>query len=377
MAKLYPLIIPSKYRRILPDIAGGVGTPRLIYDPERGCWVLFFTGWVNAKKREVFVAEVEKDFTISSIKKILSAPPTRDAVNAMYNPWIDGYTILTTEGGPLYIRHLDRDFNVVAEKKLVDGMQDSGAGILTLMGGYSEENPNAVIFYPKREKVLMRLVKRVDDLNLLELGPAKTFSWWEEPNDVIDAFRTNHRFGVLVEYFTDKQNWRSRIALSGDYFTEEIRALSAPLPLPFNDAYGNYGHPSFTTGPDGKPKIMFSFFFSHAPPFPITDYSKQWRHEIWVWEPDIDIFDPRTYGVMSDKVKEEEVVYDLMGAKKLVLVSKGATVELLEASSIPDLKAGDYVKTVYEVKGKTVIEDPLNVVKISHHGLTMSILAYY
>lgn len=56
LGKVYPLIIPSKYRDVFPDIAGGVGTPRLIYNPELGEWLLLFTGWVNASRREVFVA---------------------------------------------------------------------------------------------------------------------------------------------------------------------------------------------------------------------------------------------------------------------------------------------------------------------------------
>lgn len=169
--KVYPLIIPSLLKEKLPDLAGGVGTPRMLYDPERGCWLLFFTGWINANHREVFVAEVNKDFTLENIRKILSAPPTRDAVNVAYNPWIDGYILLTTEGGSLHIRHFDKDFNEVSHKCLVEkGMQDCGASILMLMGKYSEENPNAVIFYPRREKVIMRLVNRVDDLNLLKLS---------------------------------------------------------------------------------------------------------------------------------------------------------------------------------------------------------------
>jgi len=371
LGRIYPLIIPSLFKEKLPDLAGGVGTPRMVYDPERGCWLLFFTGWVSAKRREVFVAEVNKDFTLENIKKILSAPPTRDAVNVAYNPWIDGYILLTTEGGSLHIRHFDKDFNEISHKCLVEkGMQDCGAGILMLMGQYSEENPNAVIFYPRREKVLMRLVNRVDDLNLLKLSDEIVFSHWAEPNDVIDAFRANDKLGVLVEYYTDKQSWRSRIAMTGDYFTPEIRALSAPLPVPFNDAYSNFGHPSFTTGPDGVPKILFSFFMSHAPPFPITDYSRQWRHEIWVWEPSVNIFDPRIYGRMRDKIvfskNTQPPLYDLMGAEKIILQvePKETMVTFEESSSAEDFLEGSIVESKVLVKGKIVIEDPLNALRV-------------
>jgi len=383
--KVYPLIIPSLLKEKLPDLAGGVGTPRMLYDPERGCWLLFFTGWINANRREVFVAEVNKDFTLENIRKILSAPPTRDAVNVAYNPWIDGYILLTTERGSLHIRHFDKDFNEVSHKCLVEkGMQDCGAGILMLMGKYSEENPNAVIFYPRREKVIMRLVNRVDDLNLLKLSDEIIFSHWAEPNDVIDTFRVNNRLGVLVEYYTDKQSWRSRIAMSGDYFTPEIRALSAPLPVPFNDAYSNFGHPSFTTGPDGVPKVLFSFFMSHAPPFPIVDYSRQWRHEIWVWEPAVDIFDPRTYGRMYDKIvfdkNTKPPLYDLMGAEKIILQvnPKGTVLVLEESSSIKDFLEGNIIENKVIAERKVVIENSLNVLRIrAKENTTVYLTALY
>ena len=383
--KVYPLIIPSLLKEKLPDLAGGVGTPRMLYDPERGCWLLFFTGWINANRREVFVAEVNKDFTLENIRKILSAPPTRDAVNVAYNPWIDGYILLTTERGSLHIRHFDKDFNEVSHKCLVEkGMQDCGAGILMLMGKYSEENPNVVIFYPRREKVIMRLVNRVDDLNLLKLSDEIIFSHWAEPNDVIDTFRVNNRLGVLVEYYTDKQSWRSRIAMSGDYFTPEIRALSAPLPVPFNDAYSNFGHPSFTTGPDGVPKVLFSFFMSHAPPFPIVDYSRQWRHEIWVWEPAVDIFDPRTYGRMYDKIvfdkNTKPPLYDLMGAEKIILQvnPKGTVLVLEESSSIKDFLEGNIIENKVIAERKVVIENSLNVLRIrAKENTTVYLTALY
>lgn len=113
----------------------------------------------------------------------------------------------------------------------------------------------------------------------------------------------------MVEYFTDRQNWRSRIAMSGIHIDPSIRALSGYLPLAFNDMHSNFGHLSFTTGPDDKPKVLFSFFLSHAPPFPIEDYSRQWRHEIWVWEPEANIFDPRIYGVMFDHALKEDEKY--------------------------------------------------------------------
>ena len=377
LGRVYPLIIPAQYKERIPDIAGGVGTPRMVYDPETGGWLLFFTGWRNAKLREVFVTEVDEDFSLKNIKKVISSPPTRDATNAIYNPWIDGFVLLTTEGGPLWIRHLNKKFKEKGSKRLVEGMQDSGAGILTLMGNYSEKNPNAVMFYPRRNKIVWRFVNRVDDLNELTLGRELTFSMWEDHNDVIDAFRVNDKFGVLVEYFSDRQNWRSRIAMSGDYLHPLIRALSATLPIPFTDGYSNFGHPSFTTGPDGKPKVLFSFFLSHAPPFPIVDYSKQWRHEIWVWEPTINIFDPRTYGKMYDMIEfdDETVkkppVYDLLNAKRVILKvthpdKKEISVKIQEATTVKDCLEGDVVEEEYKVTTpcKLIIDNPLRALRI-------------
>ncbi len=386
LGKVYPLIIPSKYKDILPDIAGGVGTPRLIYNPEIGEWLLFFTGWVNAKRREIFVANIDKNLEIENIRKIISAPPTRDAVNVMYDPWNNGYILLITEGGVLSIRYLDENFKEVHGKTILDGMQDSGTAILSIMGSYSEENPNGIIFYPRKNIVYWHFVKRVDSLDKLSLGEQLIFSRIENNNDVIDGFRVNDRFGVLVEYFTDRQNWRSRIAMSGTYIDPNIRALSGYLPLAFNDQHSNFGHPSFTTGPDGKPKVLFSFFLSHAPPFPIEDYSRQWRHEIWVWEPQVDIFDPKTYGVMFDHaLKEDEKVsgiYDLMGARKIILQVKGKGKIILEESvSVREHLNKNIVESKYSFEGdqKIVIEDPLETIRIrsENSGNNVWIIAKY
>ncbi len=392
LGRVYPLIIPAKYKNLIPDLSGGVGTGRMVYDPETGSWYLFFTGWKNAKRREVFVAEVDEDFNIGKIRKILSAPPNRDAVNVAYNPWIDGFIVITTEAGSLHIRHFNKNFNEVAHKLLIEkGMQDSGAGILTLMANYNAENPNAVIFYPRRDKIIWRFIKRVDDLNLLTMGEELVFSTWNKLNDVIDAFRVNHRFGVLVEYFIDRQNYRSAIVMSGDYLVPQIRALSAPLPVPFNDAYSNFGHPSFTTGPDGKPKILFSFFLSHSPPFPITDYSRQWRHELWVWELSIDIFDPRTYQRMFDeltfdsKVVTNPPIYDLLSAKRVILKishkeKAEVNLKIQQSSTVADHLEGDYIEESEKVKvpTKVVIDNPLNTLRIfADEGTKIQLIALY
>lgn len=377
LGRIYPLVIPSQFGDTALGMGGGAGTPRMVYDPETGSWLLFFTGWRNANLREVYVAEINKDMTLSGIKKILPSPPTRDAVNVIYDPWSDGFALLTTEGGPLQIRHIDRQFQELASKRIVEGMQDSGAGALTIMGNYSEQNPNAAIFYPRGNTVLWRLVKRIDNLDAMELGDEMVFSDWENSNDVIDAFRVNDKFGVLVEYFTDKQNWRSRIAMCGNYLTPNVRALSASLPVPFTDGHANFGHPSFTTGPDGKPKIMFSFFMSHAPPFKVTDYSKQWRHEIWVWELGPDVFDPRTYGRMHDRLAFDEKtarnppLYDLLGAKKVILQvsaprGKAGRVKIEEATSLREHAEGGrgQQQSVKLTGGKHVIESPLGTLRV-------------
>jgi hypothetical protein len=389
--RIYPWIVPSQYKNSIPDIAGGVGTPRMVYDPETGGWVLFFTGWRNANSREVFFAEVEKDMTVNRVRRILSSPPTRDAVNAIYDPWRDGFTVLTTEGGPLQIRFFDRGLRELGSRKLLEGMQDSGAGLLALMGNYSEQNPNAAIFYPKGDRVLWRLVKHFDDLNALELCEEMVFSGWEGSNDVIDAFRVNNRFGVLVEYFSDKQNWRSRIAMSGNYLAPNVRGLSASLPVSFNDGHSNFGHPSFTTGPDGKPKVLLSLFMSHTPPFPIVDYSRQWRHEIWVWEPGFNIFDARTYGRMCDKlVFDEKTVnnpplYDLLGARRVFLgvscpSGRTLTVRVQQAVSIKEHLEGNFVEEAFRVvkHGWRTLDNPLGTLRISvGKGSTIWLVAEY
>jgi len=208
---------------------------------------------------------------------------------------------------------------------------------------------------------------------------------------VIDAFRVNDRFGVLVEYFTDKQNWRSRVAMCGSYLAPNVRALSASLPVPFADGHANFGHPSFTTGPDGKPKIMFSFFMSHAPPFKVADYSRQWRHEIWVWELGPSVFDPSIYRAMHDrlafdeKIARDPPVYDLLGARKVILQvssprGKTARVKVEEMTSLREhVEGGQGSQQLIKAKeGKHVIESPLGTLRIrAEKGTTAWLTAEY
>jgi len=120
---IFPLAVPSQFRDTVPDIVGRAATPGMVYDPEAGGWLLLFTGWRNANLREVYVAEINKRMSLTGVRKILSSPPTRYAVNAIHDPWSDGFVLLTTEGGPLHIRHLNRQFQERASRRIVEGMQ--------------------------------------------------------------------------------------------------------------------------------------------------------------------------------------------------------------------------------------------------------------
>lgn len=97
----------------------------------------------------------------------------------MYSPWSNGYILLITEGGVLSIRYFDENFRGIGGKTILNGMQDSGAAILSIMGSYSEENPNAIIFYPKKNTIYWRFVKRIDSIDKLSLGEQLIFTYRE------------------------------------------------------------------------------------------------------------------------------------------------------------------------------------------------------
>jgi hypothetical protein len=116
---------------------------------------------------------------------------------------------------------------------------------------------------------------------------------------------------------------------------------------------------------------------SHTPPFKVTEYSRQWRHEIWVWELGPDVFDPRTYGRMYDRLAFDErttrspPVHDLLGAKKVVLEvspppGRAPRVKIEEMTSLREYVEGGQAteQPIKPSRGKHVIDSPLGTLRI-------------
>jgi len=86
------------------DYSVGVGTPFLVQHPDGGPIYLLFTGWktADASGREVFIGEIDEDFNVTNIRKLIAAGypnanfTSHDTVHAMYVYETDTWIVFTT-----------------------------------------------------------------------------------------------------------------------------------------------------------------------------------------------------------------------------------------------------------------------------------------
>jgi len=114
--------------------------------------------------------------------------------------------------------------------------------------------------------------------------------------------------------------------------------------LPIDDSLIQVGHPHYTTEPDGYPKLFFASFRDTWSTRRQTE-REGYTHEICAVQVNTGIFDPRSYGVLKDRIfipGERSLPskwYWVGPAEKIILVATKAVegsiaVELCESPSL-------------------------------------------
>jgi len=312
------------------DYSGGVGTPFLVEIQDEGIGpYLLFTGWktTDGSSREVFIGEINEDFEVSNIRKIIAAGVpnaqfiSHDAVHALYNPTDERWEVYTSskwtgDGGrdvaclfrfdktfstlleshaPLYFqdgtlwRTIDSGVSPVTNLTTYRAMwvafvnrlpgESGGRGIyLTRTGDYRESPP---VFYTP-----VRLIPGNDDFS----GHG---TFIEKP-DILQLIKWKEHLVILAENLKDGE-WNIYpyfiplhlgTGISVHWVGVAGRASEALISLRGHHVRISFGHPHLTWLPNRKLNLFFAMFPNHPPSF---------RHEIWCMRLPEERLDPKNY----------------------------------------------------------------------------------
>lgn len=353
VGKLTPTEIAEKLREELDDLylrpvlkpqpgtdySGGVGTPCLAEIQDEGIGpYLLFTGWTNPKGdgREVFIGEIDEDFQVSNIRKILGATEisnfTRhNAISLLYdgsNEWWNLFTssTYTPDGGNVaclfrYDKTFTNRIATYAPLYLSDGSLfraiDSGVGV---KWGYVGLRVFAV--FVKRDAAtglaqglygsyctdftatppVFQTPRRIFPAST-EIQPGTDYSdypipildilqlvEWKDWNVVLAEEITDFEWKI-VPYFIHKHRDYSTRGSATDRFIGIAGRASEALASPYTSNFQlNYGHPFLTWLPNRKLNLFFAMFPNNPPSY---------KHEIWVMRLPESRLDPKSYRALT------------------------------------------------------------------------------
>jgi|GEM_PF-689786 len=391
--KVVPVLRPQELKNVFPDFSGGVGTPYVVFNSSTGEKWLLFTGWRDpvGLKREGAVAPIEKDLTVDAgrIKKILPSGMipgnyTMNAVRGVYNPVREEFIVTVTQDSEAYIFRFDVNWNRLGFKRILENVGDHGVPFKP-MGAYGYLH-DAVATIPSGEKIKLLAIRDVDDFDKMVVEDYGVAAWHGGGNDVLDLILMP-RISVITES-DEFGKWVLKMLMGPPL--SDIKGLDSEGGVPVigllegdilpnlmvDDSFTQIGHPHYTTEPDGYPKILFSSFRDTWSTRRDTG-REGYIHEIYAVYVDHSIFDPRSYGVLKDRVfvqAKRELPgkwYWTGSASKALLIHSGAksgkvSIEVFEATSL--INPEDYVVTRLEIPedcGKVSLDDPAPFIKIN------------
>ncbi|MEM2849816.1 MAG: hypothetical protein QXI36_06050 [Candidatus Bathyarchaeia archaeon] len=374
--RVIPVVRPQELKENFPDFSGGVGTPYIVFNSSTGEKWLLFTGWRDpvGLKREGAVAPMERDLTVnvSRIKKILPSGMipgtyTMNAVRGLYNPVREEFIVTVTQDSEAYVFWFDSNWNRLGFKRILEGVGDHGIPFKP-MGAYGYLH-DAVAVIPSGEKIKLLSIRNVDDFENIRVEDYGIAAWHGGGNDVLDLLLMP-RISVITES-DEFGKWVLKMFMGPPL--SDVKGLDPKSGIPVigllegdilpnlmvDDVFTQIGHPHYTTEPDGYPKILFSSFRDTWSTRRDTG-REGYVHEIYAVYVDHSIFDPRSYGVLKDRVfvqTQRELPgkwYWTGSAKKALLIYSGAehdkvSVEIFEAASL--INPEDYVVIRLETPG--------------------------
>lgn len=391
--KIVPILRPQELRRDFPDFSGGVGTPYIVFNSLTGERWLLFTGWKDpvGLKREGAVAPIEKDLSVdvSKIKKILPSGMipgtyTMNAVRGVYNPVRDEFIVTVTQDREAYIFWFDSSWNKLGFKRILEGVGDHGVPFKPI-GAYGYLH-DSIATIPSGEKIKLLSIRDVDDHEKVRVEDYGIAAWHGGGNDVLDLLLMP-KISVITES-DEFGKWVLKIFIGPPI--SDIKGLDQNSGIPaigllegdilpnlmVDDIFTQVGHPHYTTEPDGHPKILFASFRDTWSSRRDTG-REGYVHEIYAVYVDHSIFDPRSYGLLKDRVFVQgqrgmpSKWYWTGSARKALLIRDGGKrgevlIEVYEAASL--INSEDYTVTCLKIPegcGKITLDEPAPFIKVN------------
>ena len=408
--RVVPILDPHNLP--LEDLRGDTASGCIVYNhPEKQHYLLFH-GEKPPKKgyrqlREIWVAPIHKDLTVDleSAKKIV--PQTNEhlsAVRGVFNVARREYIVTFARGKTGYVHYYDEEWNLKACKQVYSESGDHGFPIAPL-GCYGRQH-QAITTIPAGPSNMFAKVGYFDNIDspenvklMLDEGYAFQHG---SGNDVCDLTLIPR---MALFYESDEYSqWHLKIALGppttelpgkpaepGLEFKIGFLVGSLQAVIPVHSQYIQTGHPHYTVYPDGEPKLLIAPMtdtWSSRPNTGIEGYTHA-LHAVYLEE--TNIFDPRTYGSLSDKIISPErgsvsKWYYTSESKTLVLIvtnvpENGSKIVMDEAGTYEDAFEQSYVSTKFDVKSpcKLVVSAPAPVVRFrtQNEGLKITMTAKY
>lgn len=389
--KVMTVLRPQDIGKDFPDFSGGVGTPYILFNSNTGEKWLLFTGWKDpvGSKREAAVTLIEKDMSVDTrkIRKILSSDLiagsyTMNAVRGVYNPVRDEFIVTVTQDDSAYVFWFDSDWNRIGFQRIMGGVYDHGVAFKPL-GAYGYLH-DALAAVPAGARIKLLGLRGVDEHGGVRVEDYGIAAWHGVGNAVLDlllmprvsVIAESDEFGkwVLKSFIGPPPNDVKGLCENGVASIGLLEGDLLPL-LPVDDILIQVGHPHYTTEPDGYPKLFCASFRDTWSTRRETG-KEGYTHEICTVQVDTRIFDPRSYGVLKDRVfipGERSLPskwYWVGPAEKITLVATsavegGMVVELSESCSLTSIE--DSLRHRLEASSgcnKLVVENPAPFIRI-------------
>ncbi|MCD6510294.1 MAG: hypothetical protein J7L11_07920 [Thermoprotei archaeon] len=415
MVRIVPILRPQEAGKEIRDLSAGVGTPNVLFNSDTGERYLLFTGWrdLNGLKREGWIAPLEKDLSVdlTRARKILPSDLipgdyTMNAVRGVYNPVRGQYIVTVTHDDKGFMFWFSSDWELMAHKQILSGIGDHGIPFKPI-GAYDFIH-DAIGMIPaplskQGPAILQGLkflgIRNFDDPKKVRVEDYGWCSWHGMLNDVADLVLMP-RISALVECDTFGK-WALKIFLGPSLHA--VRGLDPRSGIPqigllcgdlmpklmIDDIFVQVGHPHYTTEPDGVPKV---FFASFRDTWSSRNDTKRegYVHEIYAVYVNDDIFDARSYGVLTDTIISKErgetcsKWYWVGEARSILLLIRGsvkrADIVVKEATMLLEVEAHETIRyEITEDKRKIIVQDPAPLIRVetSSKGLDVELVAKY
>jgi len=408
--RIVPILDP--HRLPIEDLRGNSASGCIVYNhPERQHYLLFHGEKPPTKGyrqlREIWVAPIYEDLSVDLglAKKLVPQTDVHlSAVRGVFNVARGEYIVTFSKGKNGYVHYYDEKWNLKAYKQIYTESGDHGFPIAPL-GCYGRQHQaiTTIPFGPDHIFVKVGYFDNIDSPENVKLILDNGYAFQHgSGNDVCDLTLI-HRMALLYES-DEYSQWHLKIAL-GPPTTElpgrpaepgvefKIGFLVGPLQavIPPHSQYIQMGHPHYTVYPDGEPKLLIAPMTDTWSSGPDTG-REGYTHALHaVYLDGTNIFDPRTYGSLSDTVISPErrsasKWYYTPESKRLVLIvtnvpKSGSKISIDEAGTYKDALEGSYASTTFDVKDacKLVVDSPAPVMKFraQSEGLKVTMSAKY